>query len=149
MSKQINQLLFGGAGAGNMVGEIGLLVLRVWTGLAIAFGHGISKLPPGDDFISGTEAMGFPLPTVSAWMAALGEFAGGILLALGLLTRPAALWVMCVMGTAAFVAHRGDPVFTPPDGGAAKEMALLYFAPALCFLLTGSGKTGIDRAIRK
>jgi uncharacterized membrane protein YphA (DoxX/SURF4 family) len=79
--------------------------------------------------------------------AILGEFIGGILLALGLLTRPAALWIILVMGGAAFHVHLGDPLFS--TGGAAKEMALLYFAPALCFLLTGSGRTGIDRAIRK
>lgn len=147
MSKTINQLLFGGAGAGNLLGEVGLLVLRVWTGLALAFGHGLGKISAPSEFISGVEAAGFPVPLVSGWFALLGEFIGGILLASGLLTRPAALWIICVMGGAAFVVHGGDPLFT--TGGPAKEMALLYFVPALCFLLTGSGRTGIDRALRK
>lgn len=142
-TKVLSRLLFGGASRLSWPAEIGLFVLRVWTGLALAFGHGISKIPPGQQFIEGTADLGFPLPAVSAWMAALGEFAGGILLALGLLTRPAALWIMCVMGTAAFMVHWNDPLFT--TGGPAKEMALLFFAPAFCLLMTGSGRTGIDQ----
>ncbi len=145
-TKVLSRLLFGGASRLSWPAEIGLLVLRAWTGLALAFGHGISKIPPDQGLIDSTDALGFPLPTVSAWMAALGEFAGGILLALGLVTRPAALWIMCVMGTAAFMVHWNDPLFT--SGGPAKEMALLFFAPAFCLLMTGSGRTGIDQFIR-
>ena len=146
-TKVLSRLLFGGASRLSWPAEIGLLVLRAWTGLALAFGHGLSKLPPSQQFIEGTADLGFPLPAVSAWMAGLGEFAGGILLALGLLTRPAALWIMCVMGTAAFVAHWDDPLLMT-DGPPAKEMALLFFAPAFCLLMTGSGRTGIDQFIR-
>ena len=146
MTKVLRRLLFSGPSHGNWDVEVGLFVLRVWTGFALAFGHGLGKLPPSDQFIAGTADMGFPLPTVSSWIAALGEFLGGILLALGLMTRPAALWILCVMGTAAFVVHGSDPLFT--NGGPAKEMALLFFAPALCFLLAGSGRTGVDRFLR-
>jgi len=42
-------------------------------------------------FINDVAKMGFPLPTFFAWCAVLAEFFGGILLMLGLMTRPAAL----------------------------------------------------------
>ena len=150
--KVLNRVLFGGAGGANWPAELGLLLLRLWTGLALAIGHGWGKLQSADRFISSLDGYGVPLPTASAWFAALGEFLGGILLALGLLTRPAAFWIMCVMLGAATTAHRGSfsgdaPFFGPTPG--AVEPALMYLAIALCFLLAGSGRTGVDRLLRK
>lgn len=147
MKQLFNRILFGGVGGGNRLAEIGLLVLRVAAGLFIAIGHGWGKVTAPSDFIDGVEAMGFPLPVVSGWMAILGEFLGGLLLALGLLTRPAAAWLIGVFLGAALVAHQDS--FTGQAPFFEAEFALLYLIIAVCFLLTGSGHTGVDRMLRK
>ena len=139
--RQGTWLLFGGAGGGSSVADLGLLFLRVFIGLALAFGHGLGKLPPSERFLAGVGEMGFPLPVIFGWAAALSEFAGGILLALGLLTRPAAFFVVITMAVAAFIRQAGDPF-------AERELALLYGTVAVMLLLTGAGRYSIDRHLQ-
>lgn len=117
--------------------DFALLLLRVFVGLTMAFAHGLGKMPPPEQMISGLESMGFPAPLFFAWCAGLAEFLGGIFLALGLLTRPAAFFMMFTMGVAAFVAHAADPFNV-------KEMALLYMMIALFFVLFGAGRYSVD-----
>ncbi len=144
--------LFGGVGGGNLTADIGLGLLRILTGLFIAFGHGLGKVPPKDGFVGYLESLDVPLPYLNAWMAGLGELVGGTLLALGLATRFASAWLVGVFAVAAFVAHgdglNGDAAFWLPAEGAA-EPAVLYLAIAGMFLLAGSGRTGVDRFLRK
>ncbi|MBX3040292.1 MAG: DoxX family protein [Bdellovibrionaceae bacterium] len=118
--------------------EISMTALRVFVGLAMAMGHGLGKLPPPEGLIGGVAAMGFPAPLYFAWMAALAEFAGGLLLAIGLFTRPAALFVAFTMGIAAFVAHGADPFQK-------KELALLYLFVGLIFVFRGASRLSVDR----
>jgi putative oxidoreductase len=122
--------------------DIGLLFLRLGTGLFMAFGHGMGKMPPSDGFIGGVEKLGLPMPAFFAWMAGLSEFIGGILIALGLFTRPTAFLWICTMGTAAFVRHADDPFGT-------KEKSLLYLAVGICLLFTGAGKYSLSKVIFK
>jgi putative oxidoreductase len=151
MKSAVKNLFFGGAGSASRAGDVGLLVLRL-VGLLMAIGHGMSKLigegrfGPPEQLVAGVEKMGFPMPTAFAWAAALAEFVGGILIALGLLTRPAALALAFNMAVAAFVAHGGDPLFMGGKG-AAKEPALLYLIPFAALALTGAGRYSIDRFI--
>ena len=56
--------------------DAGLLILRVFAGLSLALAHGLGKLPPSDRFIAGAAEMGFPLPALFAWAAALPESLG-------------------------------------------------------------------------
>ena len=56
------------------VSDVGLLGLRLFAGLALAFAHGRGKLPPSERFIAGAGDLGFPVPIVFAWAAALSEF---------------------------------------------------------------------------
>jgi putative oxidoreductase len=150
MKSTIKYLLFGGPGTASRAGDFGLLLLRL-TGLLMAFGHGMAKVfgegrfGPPDQLVAGVEKMGFPAPTAFAWAAALAEFLGGILIALGLLTRPAALALAFNMAVAAFVVHGKDNLFM--GDGAAKEPALLYLLPFLALVLTGAGRYSIDRFI--
>lgn len=118
--------------------ELTMTLLRVFVGLALAFGHGLGKLPPGDGFVAGVGALGFPVPIAFAWAAGFAEFVGGLFLALGLLTRPAALAVAFTMAVAAFGQHANDPFKV-------KELALTYFFVALVFTVRGSGKFSFDR----
>jgi uncharacterized membrane protein YphA (DoxX/SURF4 family) len=56
-------------------------------------------------FVDRIEGMGMPAPVLFAWLAALAEFAGGLLLAVGLLTRPTALVVAGPFMIVALVTH--------------------------------------------
>lgn len=121
--------------------QTGITLLRVFAGLAIAFGHGIRKLPPSDGFVEGLGNMGFPVPIVFAWAAGSAEFFGGILLAIGLWTRPASLFLAITLGVAAFIRHASDPF-------SGKEKALLFFVVFIYFLLTGAGNWSVDNIFR-
>lgn len=153
MSNFIRNFLFGGPGAATRFGDIGLALARIGLGAFLAIGHGYGKIfaadgsfGPSEQFVGGVAAMGFPMPIVFAWMAALTEFLGGTLLALGLFTRPIALALAFNMAVAAFVAHAADPFFT--TGGRSKEFALLYFIPFVMFFFTGAGRFAIDALLR-
>ena len=151
MKNRLMQFLFGGLGTASAPGDFGLLVLRVAFGTYIAL-HGWGKIYSDGNFgimpqlVEGVSAMGFPAPTAFAWMAALTEFVGGILVVLGLLTRPAALALVFNMCVAAFVAHGDDPWYAP--GARSKENALLYLAPFVLLLLVGAGRFAVDRPLR-
>lgn len=138
----MRNFFFGGAGGASKTADIGLLVLRMVAGFALAFGHGLGKLPPSAQFVEGVSRLGFPEPEVFAWGAALSEALGGILLATGLLTRPAALAIAFTMGTAAFRSHAADPFPT-------KEKALLFLVIAVCLLFSGAGRYSVDALIRR
>jgi putative oxidoreductase len=117
--------------------DLALLVLRMFTGLAMALAHGIGKVPPKEGFVNGVGELGFPAPLLFAWAAGLAEFAGGLLLAAGLFTRPAALMILMTMLVAAFRRHAADPFDV-------KEKALLYAAVAFFFLIAGGGRLALD-----
>lgn len=123
-------------------GDLSILSLRLYAGLAMAFGHGIHKMPPSDQFLGGVESLGFPMPVVFAWAAALSEFIGGLLIAVGLFTRPAALGLAITMAVAGFLVHAQDPFMK-------KEMAFLYLVISLYFLFNGAGKLSIDSKLSK
>ena len=153
MGNAIKNFLFGGAGATTRFGDFGLLIQRLGFGLAISIGHGWGKVyrdgsvGMSDQFLDGVKKMEIPAPTAAAWMAALTELVGGILLAAGLLTRPVAIALVFNMGVAAFVAHKDAPLFS--QGGPNKEYALLFFVAFLTFVFTGAGRFSLDKFFRK
>lgn len=137
----MKKLLIKSSAEDSFLSEIGHTVLRVFTGLTIAFGHGLGKIPPADWFIKIVSDLGFPVPHLFAWSAGLAEFLGGILIAVGLMTRPASLMLFATMMVAAFGQHAADPF-------AKKELALLYGAISFYFMLRGSGRISIDHKIK-
>lgn len=139
--RQVRRFLLGGAGGSSATADLGVLILRVFAGLALAFGHGLGKLPPSARFLAGVEDMGFPAPVFFGWAAAISELGGGILISLGLLTRPAAFFVTITMAVAAFIRQAGDPF-------GERELALLYGTIAVMLLLTGPGRYSIDARLR-
>jgi putative oxidoreductase len=151
--KALNNFLFGGLGAATRFGDLGLLLLRGGVGLGIAIGHGWGKIyqpghiGPGSGFVKAVADLGAPAPTAAAWMAALTEFLGGLLLAAGLLTRPAALALACNMAVAAFIAQADAQMWgrNAPN----KEYPLLYFLAFLTFVFTGAGRFSADKFLRK
>ncbi|MCG5515521.1 MULTISPECIES: DoxX family protein [Ectothiorhodospira] len=147
MQLNLNELLFGGQTPTSMATDAGMTVLRVSAGLMMAFGHGLGKLPPSPGFVGMVEGLGFHSPELFAWMAGLAEGMGGLLLAAGLLTRASAVAILGSMLVAAFMAHGGDPLFA--TGGPSKELALLYAAVMVPFLIAGSGRYGVDSMFRR
>lgn len=94
-----------------------LLVLRLGVGLGFVWFHGWPKVSGGPELwanIGGAMenfGIGFA-PAFWGLLAALGECLGGLLIALGLFFRPAALWLCAVMFTATvnhFVTGQGTP----------------------------------------
>jgi putative oxidoreductase len=138
----MKRLLMSGTRIQSGVADFGLTLLRVAAGAGLALGHGIHKMPVKAEFIAGVESLGFPAPVVFAWAAALAELAGGSLLALGLFTRPAALFVAFTMGVAFFLQHADDPFQV-------KELAMLYGMAAVAFLFMGSGRFALDRIFHR
>jgi putative oxidoreductase len=123
--------------------DLGLLLVRAVFGLYMAFGHGLGKITGGPEqwaqlggVLEGILGFGF-LPTFWGLMAALAEFVGALLVAAGLLARPAALVLVINMFVAA-MAHITGVI----DGG--PESAILYGVAFLGVLLTGPGAYSID-----
>lgn len=136
----MKKFLFGGISSLPLAVEVSLLCARLYAGLTMAFAHGIHKMPPPDGFVDGVGNLGFPIPILFAWAAGLSEFLGGILLAIGLLVRPATLFLLITMGVAA-LSHMDDPF-------SRQELPLLYFALFLIFFSIGAGRSGVDKYLR-
>ena len=120
-----------------------LLIVRVVFGVAMAW-HGFPK------FMNLTTWMGpdVPVPTVLIALAAIAEFFGGFLIALGAFTPVASFLMMCTMLVAsAFHISKGDPWIS--QGGAAWELAGIYLALSIMFLLVGPGRFSLDAILVK
>ena len=137
----MKKLLFSGT-ENSITTDLMLSLFRLFAGLSLALAHGYKKVPPSEGFIEHTGYLGFPFPEFFAYAAGLSEFAGALLLAFGLFTRPAAFFVAITMFVAAFINHAGDPF-----GNA--EKAYIYFAIAILYLVLGSGKFSVDNWARR
>lgn len=117
-----------------------LLFLRVFGG-AFMITHGLpkmEKLMAGGE-ISFYDPFGFG-DTFALALAVFAEVICTSLLIIGLLTRPAAIFLVITMAVAAFMAHAGDPFGN-------KEMSLLYLLIYVTILVTGAGRFSIDYLI--
>ncbi|MGX6446867.1 DoxX family protein [Patulibacter sp. S7RM1-6] len=127
--------------------DVGLLVLRLALG-AVFVAHGAQKLfgAWGGGGIAGTgqafEGVGLSPGEPLAALAGGGELIGGVLLALGLLTRVGALSVGASMAVAIVAMHLPGPFL---DG---YEFPLALLAAAVAMLLVGPGRLSVDAAIR-
>ena len=132
--------VFGSVKLNSVVGDIGLLILRVFAGVSLAMAHGLGKLSPSPQFQSSVENLG--LPAQAAWLSGFAETVGGFALAGGLATRLAALLIAGNLSVAAFLQHANDPYLR-------KELAFLFLAVALMFLAVGAGRFAVDRLIKR
>jgi putative oxidoreductase len=139
--------------------DIGLLILR-FAGLYLALSHGWGKVfalssGQGAGFIKGTAELGFPMPVLFAWAAALSEFLGGLLVTVGLGTRVAAAFAASTMAVAAFAHHHAHgrllnalgvaPVSEEVlKGWGNPELALIYLLAFVAIACLGPGGLAID-----
>ena|SRR5919204_3389208 len=144
--------------------DVGLLLLRVVAGITLAV-HGYPKLfggpgkqphpilsktmgpnypaaveRSGPGFVAGLQRMGIPYPEIAAKTSGLTEFAGGMALAAGLMTRPVALAAAFNMGVATWKAHWKAGFY----GQGGFEFPLLLGTTALTLALTGPGAISVD-----
>jgi putative oxidoreductase len=144
---QIKQLVFP-LSRTDQAGDIGLLLLRLTLGV-VFFAHGAQKLfgSFGGGGVSGTgaffEQSGLTPGEPLAVLAGSGELVGGILLALGLMSRLGAVAVGTSMVIAIVAVHLPGPLI----GGFELPLALL--AAAGVVLLGGPGRLSLDRLVRE
>ncbi len=125
-----------------------LLILRATVGVLVA-GHGAQKLfgwfgGSGLGQFSGWLAsLGFRPPRLWAWMGALGEFGGGVLLTLGFLSPLGSLGIAASMLTAIAVAH-WPKVWASEHGF---ELPLTNLVVALVVGMTGPGGYSLDAVL--
>lgn len=129
--------------------ELGLLVLQVVIGALIA-GHGAQKLFGvfGGHGLEGTagffESLGLKPGRLHAGAAGGAELAGGLLLALGLVTPVAAALVIAVMVTAIATVHASNGLWNENGG---YELNLVVIAIAVALAGTGAGEWSLDAAL--
>ena len=124
--------------------DVGLLVFRVVMGAAFIF-HGWPKIQNPMGWMGPDATM----PAFLQFLAALSEFGGGIALILGLLTRVFALGLAVTMAVAAGMVHipKGDPFVASGPGQPSWELAAVYFAGSVLYLLAGPGRWSVDACI--
>jgi putative oxidoreductase len=122
------------------IGSVGLLVLRLVMGVAFLY-HGWPKIQTPLGWM-GPHA---PVHEVFQALAAVAEFGGGMALIVGLLTRLASLGIAANMVVALAIVHlpHGHP-FVNKTGGPSYELAAVYLACAVLFLLLGPGRLSLD-----
>lgn len=112
-------------------------LMRIVAGLLFLW-HGTSKL------------LGFPVPVPSgapALVLYIGgpiELVGGVLVMLGLFTRPAAFLCSGFMAAAYWIAHGTKALFPLVNGG---ELAALYCFVFLFLAAAGGGAWSVDQVM--
>jgi len=120
-----------------------LSLLRIFLGIVFIL-HGWGKVTAIDGVIGMVTSFGFPAPVLFAWLAALAEFAGGILLVLGLFTRYAAFAIAVNMIVAIIKVHLSKGFFLA-NGGYEFVLTLLVIAVAL--IINGAGMWSLEKKL--
>jgi putative oxidoreductase len=122
-----------------------LLMLHVFTPT------GWGKLHNLDQVRGFFENLGIPAPGAHALFIGCLECAGGVLLAIGLGTRPIAFLLSCTMVVALLTAHRGDVAAQWPWGTDTENLMSVAPIPLLMGLLWlighGPGRLSLDGLI--
>jgi putative oxidoreductase len=107
---------------------------RILVGILLAC-HGAQKVPGAFGGIPpGT-------PPAIVWTAGLIELVGGVLLALGLFTRPTAFLMSGLMAFAYFLGHAPQGFWPILNGG---ELAIVYSWLSLYLAAQGPGRWAVD-----
>ena len=117
-----------------------LSLLRIMVGLLLLH-HGTMKylnFPVGP--------MNNASPATLSGAAGILELLGGVLLVIGLFTRPAAFILSGMCAVAYFYAHAPKGFFPFLNGG---EAAVLYTFALLYLAAAGGGALSLDRILRK
>jgi putative oxidoreductase len=130
--------------------DIALLIIRIVLGI-IFIQHGSQKLfgwfdGPGIEGVTGMmKKFGVAFPNFLAWLVALSEFFGGLLVLVGLVTPLAAAVIVSVMVVAIVLVHAQSGFFNQEKG---YEFNLSLIALALPLMLAGAGVFSLDYLLR-
>lgn len=116
-------------------------VLRVIAGLALVT-HGYGKIMDPFGNAGFLESLGFVPGVFWAPLLAATEFFGGLFLAVGFLTRPAALGAMIVLLVTVWF-HWS----VQAEGYFGAEKSILWAAICFYFVIHGARRLSVDRAI--
>jgi putative oxidoreductase len=133
---RLTSLLFGQIEIDNKLANAALLLLRLYAGYTIMTA-GLDKLPLTDWMIDQVTEMGFPFPVFFAWLASFSEFAFGLLLGIGLMTRFSGIMLAITMGVASFGFQKAIPLID-------MHIAQHFFWIFILFTVVGAGKFSID-----
>lgn len=148
MKKLFSQFLFGSQTGNNKTINLAYLFFRAHLGLSIAIHAGYPKmkdiLAPGW-FSEQVASLGFTFPSPQFWAmaASWGEFVGGLMLAVGLLTRIASIQLAFQFLIISFV------WYNEPEFLTGMYFQQLYF---WCFVLcsaAGGGRFSLDSLIAR
>ena len=129
---------------GDRIGEYEAPIYAVFRALVglLFMQHGAQKL---FGLFGGIDGSGGTAALVSLYgLAGVIELVGGLLIALGLLTRLVALITIGQMIGAQLIAHLPQGVIPIQNGG---ELSLLYLAAFLILVVYGSGRYSFARLI--
>ena len=121
-------------------------VMRIVSGLMMVVGHGYAKTwgEKVQPFFGGKDFFGIDVGINMLWIAGFIEFYVGILVILGLFTRPAALLTAILMVMAYLSSHAAwFPTF---NGG---ELATVYFLVFMVLFAYGPGPLSLDAILFK
>ena len=121
-------------------------ILRIMFGI-VFFLHGWQKLQNPAGFIGFVGSLGFPVPTFFGWLVILLEFVGGLLMILGLWTRPVALAFAVEMLITTLLVKSGVGFIAPQGGGVGAELDLLLLAASVTLLILGAGELSVDENV--
>lgn len=148
MKPSVIQFLFGSSIGNNRLLNIGYLLFRLHIGLSMAIHAGFPKmkdiLAPGW-FAEQVAGLGFTFPSPQFWAmaASWGEFVGGLMIALGLLTRVASIQLAFQFLVIAFL------WYDKPEFLTGMYFQQLYFWCFLFCSVAGSGSYSLDALILK
>lgn len=117
------------------------VVLRVVAGLALVT-HGYGKILDPFGNVGFVESLGFVPGVIWSPLLAATEFFGGLLLAAGFLTRPAALGATIVLLVTVWF-HWG----VQGQGFSGAEKSILWAAICFFFAIHGARQFSVDRVI--
>ena len=120
--------------------DLPLLFIRLILAYGF-YGPAMMKWSGINNVASWFGSMNYPLPKLSAYLAATTELAGVFLLLFGLGTRLISLPLMFVMLIAIFTVHLGGGFEAANNGF---EIPLYYLIMLFVLLVYGSGKYSID-----
>jgi putative oxidoreductase len=125
---------------------IAYAVARVWFALLIVpsgyekiFENGAARIAAGNILKTG-----FYPPMLWAWIVALLEFVGMLLLALGLGTRIVAFMMAIELGVIVVMIQAPNGYYWTSRG---TEFALILFVVCLAFVIGGGGRYSLDRRL--